>query len=188
MISHLGYGELVGKADKWTRRHRFPSALVKNAAGILLLAILGGFGTGWAEKTNGLLWLVYALNILLFLIYFGRGSADQGFAKVVEIITTVPERLELFMHKLTDNVFPFAVNLAICVFVIIMVNLGLSMIFSFPVIGDFIRLVPFIDNSTPDTVFKAFFYQVWVLPLILSYSAVVIDWAFFKDKSFEEDV
>jgi hypothetical protein len=188
MISTLGYGELVGKADRWTKRHRFPAGIVKNLAGILLIAILGAFGEDWASKTHGMQWMVHAMNVLLFLIYLGRGSADRGFSKIVSLFSSAPEKLENFSRKLIANLLPFLVNLAICVFVVILVKFVIILMFGFPVVGDLIRLIPFIDGNVPNAVFRAFFNQVWVLPLILSYSAVILDWAFFQEKSTQDYV
>jgi hypothetical protein len=184
----LGYADFVSKSDKWTKKHHGLAWLIINLAGVLLFAMMGGLGTRWEDKTANMLWVVHLLDVFMFLIFFGRGNPVRGFNKIVALFSSIPQRLDAFSKKISDNLFPFIVNIAICILLISLLKIAIVLMFGIPLVGGLLRIIPFVADDTSNSVFKAFFYQVWVLPYILAYSAIAIDWAFFVGQNEDDDV
>lgn len=185
MTPMLGYGQLVKRSDRWTKGNAWPAGLFKNLAAFLLFAGLGGFGTQWQMKTEDFIRVIPVLNVLLFMAYLGKGSLDSGFKRVINFFSNLTQHVGDFLTRLTENIIPFLVNLAIIAFVVTLVKIGVHFLFGLPFVTGFLRGLPFIDNDTPVSVFKAFLNQLWVIPLILKYSAIILDWSFFSNAENE---
>ncbi|MGR3812022.1 hypothetical protein [Jiulongibacter sp. NS-SX5] len=176
----LGYAELVGKADKWTKGNRQPAGLIKNAAALLLFALLGGFGSNWVSRTDEFKWAIDIFNVLLFVAFLGKGSIDLGFEWIVDFFSKLTKHVGDAINRISQNFLPYLINLGIIAFIIGLIKFAITLIFISPVFADILRHLPFIDSETPTSVFKAFFTQLWLIPSILKYSGIVLDWTFFN--------
>lgn len=181
MTPHLGFVELVGRAERWKFSHRWPASLLKNFTALLLFAGLNGFGNAWDNASEHLKVLIPILNILIFMAYFGKGSLDQGFHRIVHFFSDISRHVGDFIKKLTDNFIPFLVNLIIIGLIITLVKFGTNLFLSIPVIPAFLKEIPFVNEETSLGTLRAFFHQLWVIPVVLKYAAILLNWMFFED-------
>jgi hypothetical protein len=180
MIPQLGFVELVGRAERWKFSHRWPASLLKNATALILFAGLNGFGNAWENAPEHLKVLIPVLNILIFLAYFGKGSLDAGVNRIILFFSNISRYVGDFINKLTDNFLPFLINLMVIAIIITFLKFGTSLFLSVPVIPAFLREIPFVNDQTSLGTFRTFFHQLWVVPVVLKYAAILLDWMFFE--------
>lgn len=179
----LGFVELVRRAERWKFKHRWPANSLKFLAAILILSGLDGIGRPWPNADEILEIAVPALNVLMFLAFLGKGSLDVGFQKVLQFFSHITGCVGDFIYRLTSNFLPFLVNLTVIAFIITIVKIATNLFLNFPVIPDFLRSISFVNIETALSTFRAFFHQLWVVPVVLKYSAITLNWMFFEESN-----
>ncbi len=181
MNSSLGYADFVRMADRWTKLHRWPAGLFKNIAGLIAFAALGGFGLKYAHEVLPFYWAVYLLQTMLFVILLGKGSLDVGFNKIVSFFSNLPDLLYKGIERIAHNAIQLMVNILICILVVTIVTIGIQFLSGWHLILKLIGAIPFVNDNLSAASFRAFLNHSWLYPLIISYVAVAVDWAFFHE-------